>query len=218
MKEHWGLVKWGRREVLVITFLGVATALAIGYFASPWWSIIPAVVTLWGVLFFRDPVRAIPEGESNIVAPADGKIVEITEVDEPDFIGGKALKIGIFLSIFDVHINRAPCSGSVEMISYRPGKFLNALKQESSRVNENNSIGITGSGCRMLVKQIAGAIARRIVCACEEGDLCARGEKLGMIKFGSRTELYVPAGADFHLSVKLGEKVRAGSSVLGTLK
>lgn len=218
MVEHWGLAKWGYREAAVSVVIAAAAAVIVGYLAPVYFIAVPVIIGLWAISFFRDPARAVPEGEGVVVSPADGKVVEITEVDEPDYIGGPALKIGIFLSIFNVHINRSPCGGDVEMTAYRPGKFLNALKADSSKYNESNAIGISGNGCRMLVKQIAGAIARRIECDCHEGDSLARGEKFGMIKFGSRTELYVPVDAGFALQVKVGDKVRAGSSVLGAIR
>ncbi len=218
MKEHWGLAKWGYREAAASAVIAGAIGVIVAYLASPPWAAIPAVIGIWAVSFFRDPARAVPEEAHAVVAPADGKVVDVDEVDEPDFIGGRCHRIGIFLSIFNVHINRAPFAGSVKMVQYVPGKFLNALKADSARLNENNSIGIETEIGPMLVRQIAGAIARRIACDCREGDSLERGEKFGMIKFGSRTELYIPVEAGFTPSVKVGDKVRAGSSIMGMLK
>jgi len=155
------------------------------------------------------------------VAPADGKVVEIAEVDEPNFIQGRAIRISIFLSVFNVHINRSPCSGLVRKLHYRPGRFRNALLAASSEENESNSIGIErddAGSTRIVVRQIAGAIARRIVCSCNEGDRVKKGERVGMIKFGSRTELYVSADARFKPEVHVGQNVKAGSTVMGEIE
>jgi len=177
---------------------------------------------IWVLSFFRDPKRLIPKGEHRIVAPADGTIFDIAEVDEPDFIGEKCTRIGIFLSIFDCHINRVPCSGTVETIRYKKGAFHSALKaKQCSRRNESNFIGISnaaGTGTKVAVKQIAGQIARRIVCDLKEGAQVDRGQQFGMIKFGSRTELFIPKSANFTLKVKLGAAVRAGRTVIGRLE
>ncbi len=218
MSEHWGLAKWGYREAAASAIIAGAVGFIVAYLASPPWAAIPAVIGLWAVSFFRDPARVVPDDPRAVVAPADGKIVEVSEVDEPDFIGGPCHKIGIFLSIFSVHINRAPFAGSVKMVQYSPGKFLNALKPDAAKFNENNSIGIETDFGPMLVRQIAGAIARRIACDCREGDSLERGQKFGMIKFGSRTELYIPVEAGFTPSVKVGDKVFAGSSIMGMVK
>ncbi len=172
--------------------------------------------------FFRDPVRVPTKGENRLVAPADGMVCDIGEVDEPLFIGGKALRIGIFLSIFDCHVNRAPCSGKVEKIVYTKGQFFSAIKaQACSEHNESNFIGLSnaaGLGHKVVVKQIAGQIARRIVCELKEGDEVQRGQAFGMIKFGSRTELFIPTSAQFKLRVKLGAGLLAGQTVVGTFE
>jgi phosphatidylserine decarboxylase len=174
--------------------------------------------------FFRDPVRKSPEEPDVLLAPADGTITDVELVGNHDFIGGPALRIGIFLSVFNVHINRAPCDVKVESITYRLGKKKNALKAESSVVNESNDLGLlrTQSPCdRLMVRQISGAIARRIVCAAKCGEVLSGGQKFGMIKFGSRTELFLPmrdsGPTDIVRAkclVKPGDKVKAGISVL----
>ena len=174
------------------------------------------------VSFFRDPKRLIPRGEHRIVSPADGTVYDIGDVEENEFVGETCTRIGIFLSVFDCHLNRIPCSGTVEKIVYKKGKFINALKaNECSEQNESNLVGIgngAGIGVKMAVKQIAGAIARRIVCELEEGQEVTRGEQYGMIKFGSRTELFIPKSANFEIKVKLGAGVKAGRTVLGNLE
>lgn len=198
-----------------------SAALAAGVW--PWFppaagaALLPLAFSAW---FFRDPERAIPAGPGILVSPADGRVTEISEVDEPEFIGGRAHKIGIFLSVFNCHVNRAPCAGRVAYLNYTPGEFLNAMNPQSSTRNESNYIGFADTeagGMNIGVKQIAGLIARRIVCARKAGDRVARGERLGMIKFGSRTELYVPAGRGFLAEVSVGQAVAGGRTILGRL-
>ncbi len=176
-----------------------------------------ALVLVWILLFFRDPHRQIVGDEATLLAPADGRIADIEQVDEADFLGGPALRIGIFLSIFNTHINRAPCDAKVEQITYRPGKYLNAMNRQAGKVNESNNLVLVRTGRpsdRLLVRQISGAIARRIVCAAREGQQLVGGERFGMIKFGSRTELYLPAGAQIECLVRVGDKVKAGMTPL----
>jgi len=171
------------------------------------------VVFIWSLSFFRDPERIVPQDKDVLLAPADGKITDIETVDENDFIDGKALRIGIFLSIFDVHINRAPCRVRIERIIYKKGDFTNAMKPESGRVNESNDLWmrkIEPPFDRLIVRQISGAIARRIVCRAAPGEELLMGERFGMIKFGSRTELYVPVRDNVKCLVKTGDKVKAG--------
>jgi phosphatidylserine decarboxylase len=177
---------------------------------------VPFVVLLWLISFFRDPPREIPADDRTIVAPADGKVVDVTTLPHYEFIGGPAVRIGIFLSIFNVHINRAPATGRVLEMHYHPGEFLNALNPESAERNEFMWIGMEHVGMptvRFAVRQISGMLARRIVCPLEPGVTVPRGEKFGMIKLGSRTELIVPAGT-VEITVKVGDKIRAGSDVV----
>jgi len=176
-----------------------------------------AMVLIFSLSFFRDPSRKIPAGDNLILSPADGKISDIEVVDETSFIGGKATRIGIFLSIFSVHINRTPCAVRIEKITYHKGSFINAMNPESSKVNESNDIAMTRLAKpdeKILVRQISGAIARRIVCDAEGGQEFAGGTIFGMIKFGSRTELYLPAESPAKIIVKKGDKVKAGLSIL----
>lgn len=171
------------------------------------------IVFIWMLSFFRDPEREVPEDKDILLAPADGTIADIETVDEPDFIGGKALRVGIFLSIFDVHLNRSPCRAKVEKITYREGQFLDARNPEAGKVNESNDLWLTrieSPNDKLIVRQISGAIARRIVCRAKEGVELVSGERFGMIKFGSRTELYLPARDGAECLVKIGDKVKAG--------
>ncbi|HLQ46717.1 MAG TPA: phosphatidylserine decarboxylase family protein, partial [Planctomycetaceae bacterium] len=176
-----------------------------------------SVMGLLIVWFFRDPPRRIPREPGLVISPADGKVVLIEEIEQDEFLGGPAVLIGIFLSIFNVHINRAPVAGRVIGLRYKPGKYLNALRPESARENEQLAIRLQETQApfrRYIVRQITGAIARRIVCWLKPGDELSRGEQFGMIKLGSRTELVLPRETTLKLRVKLGDTVKAGTSIL----
>lgn len=223
--------KYGMRELKIYGTIAGLIMLAAIYLAFQHMSradlatliSIPFILLfIWVLSFFRDPKRIIPKGEHRMVSPADGVIYDIGDVDEPNFIGEECTRIGIFLSVFNCHINRIPCSGIVEEIRYKRGAFYSALNaNKCSRLNESNFIGISnaaGTDACIGVKQIAGKIARRIVCDLKEGAEVKRGQQFGMIKFGSRTELFIPKSANFKLKVKLGASVRAGRTVIGTLE
>ena len=172
-----------------------------------------AIVLLWVLSFFRDPYRPIPNDKGLLLAPADGRITDIETVQEDDFIKGSALRIGIFLSIFDVHINRAPCDATVEKIFYKKGRHKDARDPQAGRLNESNDLYLLRTDApndRLIVRQISGAIARRIVCSVGQGQKLSGGQKFGMIKFGSRTELYLPIREDVKCLVRTGDKVKAG--------
>lgn len=174
------------------------------------------VVLIWGLAFFRDPERAVPQNKNFLLAPADGTVTDIDTV-ENEYIGGAALRIGIFLNVFNVHINRAPCRVRVEKITYKKGKFKDARSWQCSKVNESNDLALIRLDepqDRLVVRQISGAIARRIVCDAKTGDELKAGQKFGMIKFGSRTELYLPANENIECMVKKGDKVKAGFTPL----
>jgi len=176
---------------------------------------IPAIMLLFVLYFFRNPEREIPEDDKVILSPADGKIMEIKEIYDDNFINGHAIKITIFLSIFNVHINRSPISGSITYREYRPGKFFPAFKSHASEFNERNTIGIENGELKVLVHQITGFIARRIVCWVDENDYIEKGERFGLIKFGSCTELIVPN--NIQISVTVGETVKGGKTIIGRL-
>ena len=206
----------GRREVILAT---VVFAAGVGLGAWFFWPVAGVFGVLWlfVLAFFRDPERTGPTDPAALLAPADGKITEVTHLDNEPALGGPAVRIGIFLSIFDVHINRSPCDGRVVGCDYKRGRFLNALRPESSTENESNTVTIESTHpCvgRILVRQVAGLIARRIVCHCGPGDQLTRGQRFGMIKFGSRTELTVPAHGGLEITTRVGDKVRAGRTVL----
>jgi phosphatidylserine decarboxylase len=173
------------------------------------------VVALWVAYFFRDPERTGDRGDALVVAPADGKVVMISEVDEPTFIHGRAMRVSIFMNVFSVHVNRYPISGTVRHVHYAPGKFLNAVSEESSLSNEMRSVGIESGSNRVLVRQIAGLIARRIITYSREGDRAVQGERFGIIRFGSRVDVFIPTGS--RMRVQLGQQTTAGSTVLAEL-
>lgn len=223
------LVHWGSPQIM--TALVAAGQAVIGVavlsvmHSALWLLVLPPVLAAGGlaVLFFRNPRRSIPLDREVFLAPADGRVVEVGPAEESEYIQGGALKIGIFLSIFDVHLNRAPCSGRVEYLKHRPGRHRDARDPRSSAENESQAIGIAREdgggppGARVLVRQISGAIARRIICPLSVGDPVERGRLVGMIKYGSRTELLVSAGSGSgspEALVKVGDRVRAGETVL----
>ena len=176
-------------------------------------SIITIAFALFSIYFFRDPQREIVKEDNEIVSPGDGKIVEICKVEEDEYLHSKAVKVAIFLSIFDVHISRVPMQGQVEFMRYHRGKFLPAYSRRSGSLNEQTVIGVKTRHGKILFKQIAGTIARRIVCNLREGYFVEKGEKFGIIKFGSRMEIYLPKWAK--VTVKLGDKVKAGVTMIG---
>ena len=182
---------------------------------SPWlWALASAftIVAGWVVYFFRDPEREGARGDSLVISPADGKIVMITEVDEPAFVRGRAIRISVFMNIFSVHVNRYPVNGTVRYVHYNPGKFLNAAAEKSSLENEQMSVGIESPLGRVVVRQIAGLIARRIVTYSRDGDTAAQGDRFGIIRFGSRVDVFVPTTCG--VRVKVGQQASAGLTVL----
>lgn len=169
--------------------------------------------TAFVLYFFRDPEREIPQGRERVVSPADGTVVAIDRVDRCEFIDGPAKRVSVFLSIFDVHINRSPIAGEVKLLRHQPGKFLPANVEAAAIENEQNTIGIADGEYRVVVRQIAGIIARRIVCGVSVGEPLAKGDRLGLIRFGSRTDLYVPVSTE--ISVSVGDKVCGGVTIMG---
>ena len=205
-------------------FIGIATVLAVAAFAlalarrswSLWLlAIVITILALWVAYFFRDPERSGERGTHIVVAPADGKVIMITEVDEPAFVGGKATRLSIFMNVFNVHVNRYPVDGTVEYVHYNSGKFLNAAAEKSSIENEQSSVGIDTGTHRILVRQIAGLIARRIVTYSQKGQQVKQGDRMGLIRFGSRVDVFLPTNS--RLRVQLGALTTAGTTVLAEL-
>jgi phosphatidylserine decarboxylase len=210
------------REGLPFIFGALAIAVAAFVVALtrrswPLWllALLLTVVALWVAYFFRDPERTGERGDKLIISPADGRISHIVEVDEPSFIHGRAIRISVFMNVFNVHVNRYPVSGRVRYLHYNPGKFLNAASEKSSLENEQMSVGIESNGRRFLVRQIAGLIARRIVTYSKDGDMAQQGTRFGLIRFGSRVDVFVPLGSK--VLVKIGDKPAAGTTVLAEL-
>ena len=206
----------GRRHYLpwfVIAAIALAALWPYGYA----WLGIPLFMFACGtLLFFRDFPRSVTESPGEVIAPADGTVVAIEELKETPHYDGECLRISIFMSVFNVHVNRAPCDCTVRDIRYAPGAYKNAMKEEASRVNESNAVWLDTQWGSVTVRQISGAIARRIVCPAKPGITLKQGEKFGMIKFGSRVEVYLPAGAK--ASVTLNQKTRAGITLLAKFK
>jgi len=210
------LTRYGTKEIVLYGGGSFALAVVFGVLFHPVFAVPLALIGLLVLYFFRDPVRVPPEDPRAVVSPADGKVTHVDEVQQIDFLGVPARRIGIFLSVFDVHLNRAPIDGEVVWTNRRPGRFLNVLNPESLRVNESNWIGIRrGDGLAVVVRQVSGAIARRIVCPLAPRAVVKRGQDIGMIKLGSRTEFYIPSDAGFESAVKVGDTVRAGKTVIG---
>jgi len=185
-------------------------------FGKPWIAILPLIITLFMVLFFRDPERTTPGDKGVFVSPANGKVILIKNAYEKDYLKADSKEISIFMSIFDVHVNRAPCNGTVNLVQHFPGQFLAAHKDAASTKNENTVMVLQGKDGKILVRQVAGLLARRIVCKVKAGDMLGRGERYGMIKFGSRLDVYLPKDAE--IKVKLGDKVKAGETVIGIMR
>lgn len=188
----------------------------------PWLALLVVPVLIWLVLFFRDPHRTIPSEQSLMVSPADGKVSDINEIPSEPLLGGQpAVRIGIFLSVFNVHVNRSPCDAKVLDVKYKRGKFVNAMRhRQASDENESNTavLGDPQSGRPVaVVKQIVGLIARRIVFTPQIGEMVSRGQRIGMIKFGSRTELIIPRWLEPEVLVKVGQMVRGGSDIVARL-
>src|SRR5258705_1342007 len=220
--ENLWLAPWSLYDLAI--FGGPLVVAIVGLLFAPWpwcwFAVVPLILLIWLVSFFRNPPRKIPDAPRAIVSPADGTVVDVTQLAHYDFIGGPAVRIGIFLSIFNVHINRAPLAGRVVELHYHPGEFLNAMRPESAERNEFMWIGFEQTeppSRRFAVRQISGMLARRIVCTLEPGQTVTRGEIFGMIKLGSRTELILPADA-VEITVQPGEPVRAGSHIVDRWK
>ena len=191
----------------------IAAAVLVGWFAQPAWAVLPLLLALFFLWFFRDPERTIPDDPGALVSPGDGKVTDVSFVT----VGGeKHARISIFLSVFDVHVNRSPIAGVVREVRYQHGKFLNAMNHASAEQNEQNIVRVQGDGQVVVFKQIAGLLARRIVFRPKVGDRLERGQRVGLIKFGSRVDVLFDAASV--VQVKVGDRVRGGASVLAYLQ
>ena len=213
------LTRYGLREWLTATVIA-APAAALLASAGWWWGLVP-VALLWAAVlwFFRDPWRPLPAGleAGALLSPADGRVTAVERVEHHPVVDGPALVVRIFLSILNVHVNRAPCDGEVTMLEHRPGGYLDARDPRSARENESNLIVLATAAGPLGVRQIAGKVARRIVCDLTTGARLARGDRFGMIKFGSSAEIIVPRPDQVRAEVQLGDRVRGGLTVLATV-
>ncbi len=204
-------MKLARDGIPTITFLVLAAAAFA--FISPLPAAVLAVLAALVVWFYRDPDRTAPEGDGLFVSPADGRVVEISEAEHP--FTGPSVKVGIFMNVLSVHVNRAPCMGRVDYLEYVPGRKIAAFAPKASEVNERNLVGLSTPYGPVLMVQIAGLLARRIVCRLRRGEVLEAGQRYGMIRLGSRVDIYLPK--DVRLSIKHGDKVWAGISSLGVM-
>nr|WP_110952868.1 phosphatidylserine decarboxylase family protein [Massilibacillus massiliensis] len=199
------------------TFIAIALIVAfiIWFTVNPFWAVIPGVLALFFAFFFRNPKREIPTDTSLIVSPADGTVMGIVEVDDDDFVNEPCNKVIIFLSVFDVHINRSPISGKIKLQQYTCGRFIPAYKDEVGFENERHTIGIENEQMRVIVTQIAGILARRIVSWVTLDDVLEKGQRYGLIKFASCTEVVIPKSVE--IVVKKGDKVKGGETIIGRI-
>lgn len=215
------VTRHGAREMLIGTVVLAVVGYTAGRFVWLPLGLLVVPVLIWLFAFFRDPHREIPVDEKLMVSPADGKISDITEIANDPLLNCPAVRVGIFLSVFNVHINRSPCDAKVLKIKYNKGKFINAMDHnKASELNESNTVVLCEpkSGKPVaVVKQISGLIARRIICTTNEGDLVSRGQRIGMIKFGSRTELTIPKWLEPEILVKVGQNVRGAADIIAKL-
>jgi phosphatidylserine decarboxylase len=203
---------------------GFLAATVVVYLIAPWVAVVPFALTLFMAYFFRDPEREIPGGEDIFVSPADGKVIlreDLVEGSSPFFPGllkgnGQTVEVSIFMSPLDVHVNRAPCDGTVGSVIHTPGRFLSAFKHEASAENERIEMVLDTQYGKVLVRQVAGFLARRAVCRVSPGDRLNRGVRYGIIKFSSRLDIYLPKGTQ--ITVRPGDRVKAGESVLGRIR
>ena len=214
-------MNFAREGLLFIAIAAVIAAGAFGFAISrrAWglWlaALVLLLLALWVAYFFRDPERVGDRGPSLVVSPADGKLIMITEVDEPGFVKGRAIRLSIFMNVFNVHVNRYPVDGVVKYVHYNKGKFFNAAAEKSSLENEQMSVGVDTGRYQILVRQIAGLIARRIVTYSRPGEKVKQGERMGIIRFGSRVDVFIPPGST--IKAKLGDATVAGVTVLADL-
>jgi phosphatidylserine decarboxylase len=191
----------------------IVAAGLLGWLTNPAWAIIPVLLACFFLWFFRDPERAIPQDPGAVVSPGDGKVTDVATI----MVGNeKQTRLSIFLSVFNVHVNRSPIAGVIRDVRYQRGQYLNAMNKASAELNEQNIVTVEGDGQRVVFKQIAGLLARRIVFYPKVGDRLERGQRVGLIKFGSRVDVLLDASA--HVNVKIGDRVQGGASVLAYLQ
>jgi phosphatidylserine decarboxylase len=210
MKERTGpIARPGFRFILMGLII-----FGSGFWAGRFLMLLGLVLTLFFLYFFRDPERSVPDGPGLLISPADGRVIVLERVREETFLKQPVQKLSIFMNVFDVHVNRAPVAGRVQGLAYRPGRYLAANRPDAPDQNEQLAVHLrTAAGAEVVVVQIAGLLARRIVSYIQEGDDLDQGERLGLICFGSRVDLYFPE--QFQAQVRIGQKVKAGSSILG---
>ena len=212
-RDHRIIVRIMVRDGYIYGLSLLAVAVVLAWATGNWaWSIVPVLLAAFLLWFFRDPQRTVPTGPGLIVSPGDGLVTETAVIATPD---GPRQRISIFLSVFDVHVNRSPIGGVLSSVRYQKGQYLNAMNPASADRNEQNIAAVRGEGIEVTFKQIAGLLARRIVFNLKEGDTVERGQRVGLIKFGSRVDVLLPAEAV--LQVKVGQRVKGGSSVLAAM-
>jgi len=197
-----------------IAFFLILTIL-FSFVIDKWASLVPFVFLSFMIFFFRDPDRKTPSGENDFVSPADGKIILIQDVYEDGFLKADTVEISIFMSPLDVHVNRSPCFGVVKKVTYKAGRFSPAFKPEAHLNNESISMVLETDKGLILIRQVAGAIARRAVCRAKEGEMLGKGQRFGIIKFSSRVDIYLPRNTS--VKVQLGQKVKAGETIIGEI-
>ena len=213
------MTKEGLRFILPVFIFSLVLFLLfalLSSIASLIGAIIFFIFVMFFLFFFRDPERKVPEGENLILAPADGKVILIKPFDNLEFMGGGGTLVSVFMSLFNVHVNRVPISGIIKYSKYNPGKFFPAFEDKASLENEQTELGLENEHGRIVLKQIAGIIARRIVCKLKQGDLVKAGERFGMVKFGSRLDVFLPENVQ--IKVKLNHKVKAGETIMGVFQ
>lgn len=210
-KEGFGILLGLVLSTIILALGGLLT----GQFFLKVLAIFGVVLIGFVVYFFRDPVRKIPDNANYVLSPADGKVIAIQDEFEHEYLQSQATRVSIFLNLFDVHVNRMPIGGRVAYFRYQKGSFIRAYKDDASDINEQTVLGIENERNKLLFKQIAGLIARRIVCDIREGNVVRAGERFGMIKFGSRVDIFLPKNVE--IKVNLNQKVKGGESILGVL-
>ena len=201
------------RDGYFYAFTLIAAGVLLGWLTNPFWAIIPGLLALFFLWFFRDPERTIPQEVGAVVSPGDGKVTDVSTVT----VGNdQQLRMSIFLSVFNVHVNRSPITGVIRAVRYQRGKYLNAMNVASAEQNEQNIVAVEGDGQMVIFKQIAGLLARRIVFYPKVGDRLERGQRVGLIKFGSRVDVLMDASA--RVNVKVGDHVKGGVTVLAYLQ